>query len=139
LERIQAANVIDLGEAVCVTEDDKGEVKLHQTHRTTDTGDEGNLRRVVMTNVKFKKQERLTRVEAATRLTEIAKALSHSATFELERDGETLELDVPEEVMLEFEVEIEDEETELEVEIKWASITDPATPTQQESPSWGIS
>jgi amphi-Trp domain-containing protein len=88
-----------------------------------------------MTNVKFKKQERLTRIEAATRLTEIARALRHSAKFELERGGETLELDVPEEVMLEFEVEIEDDETELEVEIKWASITGPATSTQQELPS----
>lgn len=80
-----------------------------------------------MTNIKFKKKEHVTRVEAAARLTAIAEALRNSAKFELERGGEKLELDVPEEVRLEFEVEIEDGETELEVEIKWASVTAPAT------------
>jgi amphi-Trp domain-containing protein len=87
------------------------------------------LRRVAMTNIKFKKQEHLTRVEAAARLTEIAKALRNSTKFELDRGGEKLEveLDVPEEILLEFEVEIEDGETELEFEIKWASNTSPAT------------
>ena len=88
-----------------------------------------------MTKMKFKKQEHLSRVEAAARLTEIAKALRNSAKFELERDGEELELDVPDDVMLEFEVEIEDDETELEVEIKWASATSPATSTGTESSS----
>ena len=76
-----------------------------------------------MSNMKFKKKERVTRAEAAARLTEIAKAIRNSAKFELEHDQEKLELelDVPEEVMLEFEVEFEDGKTELEVEIKWAS------------------
>jgi amphi-Trp domain-containing protein len=73
------------------------------------------------TKMKFKKQEHLTRVEAAARLTEIAEALRNSAKFEMERGGVELELDVPEDVMLEFEVEVEGGETELEVEIKWAS------------------
>jgi amphi-Trp domain-containing protein len=82
-----------------------------------------------MTNLKFKKQEHLTRVEAAARLTEIAKALRNSSKFELDHDGEKLEveLDVPEKVLLEFEVEMEGGETELEFEIKWASDTSPAT------------
>lgn len=90
-----------------------------------------------MTNMKFKKQEHLTRAEAAARLTEIAKALRNSAKFELDRHGEKLELelDVPEEVMLEFEVEIEDGETELEIEIKWASVTALETSTRPASSS----
>lgn len=88
-----------------------------------------------MTNMKFKKQEHLTRVEAAARLTEIAKALRNSATFELERGGEELELDIPEDVRLEFEVEIKDGETELEIEIKWASVTSQATSTRPEASS----
>lgn len=73
-----------------------------------------------MTSMKFKKQERVTRAEVAARLTEIAKAIKNSAKFELERDQEKveLELDIPEEILLEFEVEFEDGETELEVEIK---------------------
>jgi amphi-Trp domain-containing protein len=85
------------------------------------------LRRVAMTNIKFKKEEHLTRVEAAARLTEIAKALRNSTKFELEHGGEKLEveLDVPEEILLEFEVEIEDGETELEFELKWAPDTSP--------------
>jgi amphi-Trp domain-containing protein len=84
-----------------------------------------------MSNLKFKKQEHMTRVEAAARLTEIAKALRNSEKLELEHGGEQLELelDIPEEIMLEFEVEVEDDKTELEVEIKWASVTSHATPT----------
>ena len=61
-----------------------------------------------MPEMKFKKTESLSREEAAARLTEIARALSHGAEFELERGGAKLELDVPDEVTLEFEVEIED-------------------------------
>ena len=84
-----------------------------------------------MTNMKFKKQERVTRAEAAARLTEIAQALRNSSKFELERGEEKLELelDIPEEILLEFEVEFEDGETELEVEIKWASANSTAEST----------
>jgi amphi-Trp domain-containing protein len=74
-----------------------------------------------MPEMKFKKTQSLSREEAAARLTEIAQALSQGEEFELERGGEKLKLDVPEEVTLEFEVEIEDGKTELEVEIKWPS------------------
>jgi amphi-Trp domain-containing protein len=81
------------------------------------------LRSVEMTNLKFKKEEHVSRVEAAARLTEIAKALRNSAKYELERGGEKLEieLDVPEGLLLEFEVEIENGKTELEIELKWSS------------------
>jgi amphi-Trp domain-containing protein len=75
-----------------------------------------------MTNLKFKKQERMARVEAADRLTEIAEALRNGARYELERNDEKLELElnVPDDVLLEFEVDIKDGRSELEVEIKWA-------------------
>jgi amphi-Trp domain-containing protein len=88
-----------------------------------------DIRRAAMTNLKFKKQEHLTRVEAAARLTEIAKALRNSTKFELDHGEEKLEveLDVPEKVLLEFEVEMENGETELEFEIKWTSDTSAAT------------
>jgi amphi-Trp domain-containing protein len=86
-------------------------------------------RSVEMTNLKFKKEEHVTRVEAAARLTEIAKALRNSAKYELERGGEKLEieLDVPEGLLLEFEVEIENGKTELEIELKWTSASSAST------------
>jgi amphi-Trp domain-containing protein len=74
-----------------------------------------------MAEMKFKKKESLSRDEAAARLSEIAAALGSGEEFELERGGEKLKLDVPDQVTLELEVEIEDGETELEVEIKWSS------------------
>lgn len=88
-----------------------------------------------MTNLKFKKEEHVTRVEAAARLTEIAKALRNNAKYELERGGEKLEieLDVPEGLLLEFEVEIEDGKTEIEIELKWTSASSQATSTGPES------
>lgn len=84
-----------------------------------------------MTTMKFKKQERLTRIEAANRLTEIAQALRNSAKLEMDHGEEELELelDIPQDVTLEFEVEIGQAETELEVEITWASGVALAAPT----------
>ena len=79
-----------------------------------------------MSDMKFKKTESLSRTEAAARLTDIAEALSHGEAFELERGGEKLKLDVPDEVTFELEVEIEDDRTELEVEIKWPSSLSPS-------------
>jgi amphi-Trp domain-containing protein len=69
--------------------------------------------------MKFKKKESMSRDEAAERLAQIADALAHGGEFELERGGEKVQLDVPDQVALELEVEIKDGETELEVEIKW--------------------
>lgn len=79
-----------------------------------------------MTTLKFKRQEQMTRTEVADRLTQIAKALRDGAKLKQENDGEKLEFDlnVPDEVSLEFEVEFEDGKTELELEIKWMSATD---------------
>ena len=76
-----------------------------------------------MTTMKFKRQEHMTRTEAADRLTEIAEALRDGEKLKQENGGEKLEfeLNVPDEVILEFEVEFEDGETELELEIKWMS------------------
>jgi amphi-Trp domain-containing protein len=74
-----------------------------------------------MPKLKFEKKETLSRKDAAARLKEIAQALGAGGEFELNRGGETLEFDVPNEVSFELEIEIEDDETELEVEIKWSS------------------
>ncbi len=74
-----------------------------------------------MAEVKFEKKETISRAEAAARLSEVAKALGSTDAFELKRGGETLKLDVPDQVTLELEVEIEDDETELEFELKWSN------------------
>jgi amphi-Trp domain-containing protein len=74
-----------------------------------------------MAKVKFKKTETMSRAEAAARLSEVANALGSGSEFELERGGEKLKLDVPDEVTLELEVEVKDDETEIEVEVKWSS------------------
>ena len=71
--------------------------------------------------MKFKKTETMSRAEAAARLSEVANALGSGSEFELERGGEKLKLDVPDEVTLELEVEVKDDETEIEVEVKWSS------------------
>ena len=77
-----------------------------------------------MPKLKFEQKENLSRTEAAARLSAIADALGSDAEFELERGGEKLEFNVPDQVRFELEVEIDDNETELEVEIKWSSQSD---------------
>ncbi len=81
-----------------------------------------------MPKLKFEQKENMSRTEAAARLSAIADALGSDAEFELERGGEKLEFNVPEQVRFELEVEIDGNETELEVEIKWSSESEePAT------------
>ena len=77
-----------------------------------------------MPKLKFEQKENMSRTEAAARLSAIADALGSDAEFELERGGEKLEFNVPDQVRFELEVEIDDNETELEVEIKWSSGSD---------------
>jgi amphi-Trp domain-containing protein len=77
-----------------------------------------------MPKMKFEQKENMSRTEAAARLSAIADALGSDVEFELERGGEKLELQVPDQVRFELEVEIDDNETELEVEIKWSNESD---------------
>ena len=77
-----------------------------------------------MPKLKFEQKENLSRAEAAARLSESADALGSEAEFELERGGEKLEFNVPDQVRFELEVEIDGNETELEVEIKWSNESD---------------
>jgi amphi-Trp domain-containing protein len=86
-----------------------------------------------MPKLKFEKKETLSRKEAAARLREIAQALGAGEEFELNRGGEKLEFDVPNEVEFELEIEVEDGETELEVEIKWSSQAAPAASAKRRS------
>ncbi|HEX4089188.1 MAG TPA: amphi-Trp domain-containing protein [Trebonia sp.] len=87
----------------------------------------------MMPRLKFEKKETLSRKEAAARLTEIAQALGAGEQFELKREGEKLEFDVPNKVMFELEIEVEDGKTELEVEIKWSTQAPAASPAKSRS------
>ena len=80
-----------------------------------------------MPKLKFEQKENMSRAEAAARLAAIADALASDVEFELERGGEKLEFDVPDQVRFELEVEIDGNETELEVEIKWSNESDAPT------------
>jgi amphi-Trp domain-containing protein len=64
-----------------------------------------------MPKMKFEQKENMSRTEAAARLSAIADALGSDAEFELERGGEKLEFNVPDQVRFELEVEIADIET----------------------------
>jgi amphi-Trp domain-containing protein len=86
-----------------------------------------------MSDMKFKKQENVTRDEAALRLMEIATALGRGEKFELVSGGERIRLDVPDWISLELKVDMEDGETELEVELKWGPPPTPAADSGPES------
>jgi len=104
----------------------------HPVSRESRRQSRAPARRVTVAKLKFKKQDHLTRDEAADRLTELAESLRKGEKFELERNGEKieLELDIPKKVVLEFEVEFEDDETEIELEIKWAPLAAHAESTR---------
>ncbi|AWB92739.1 amphi-Trp domain-containing protein [Aeromicrobium chenweiae] len=62
--------------------------------------------------------ERLSREAAADRLRALADALSRHNSIELERGGNRVTVDVPDEVSFSLEVELGDE-NEIEIELSW--------------------
>lgn len=60
----------------------------------------------------------MSREDAATKLRELADALSRHNSVEFERDGGRITVSVPDEVNLKIEVEL-GEENELEIELTW--------------------
>jgi amphi-Trp domain-containing protein len=75
-------------------------------------------------DVEFKQKESLTRHEAATRLSAIAKALNHGGHVEITMGSSTVKMHVPDHVRSEFEVEVEGNEIELELELKWSTASE---------------
>jgi amphi-Trp domain-containing protein len=71
----------------------------------------------------------MSRDEAAARLWELAGALGQSR--ELERGREKLQLEVPDQVMLELEVEIKDGGAELEAEVEIRRPAGDAAPSSE--------
>ena len=85
-----------------------------------------------MTKMKFEKKERLTRKEAAARLSAIAESLSSDGDLDMARDGESIRMSTASHVRFEFGVEIDGEESEIEIELKWQNS---AEPTAQVKPT----
>lgn len=80
-----------------------------------------------MTKLKFEKKERLTRKDAAARLSAIAESLSSDGDLDMARDGESIKMSMASHVRYEFEVEIDGEESEIEIELKWQNSAEPTT------------
>lgn len=74
-----------------------------------------------MTDIEVKREETLSRDEAAQRLAALAAALANGGKVELALGASTLKMNVPDEVKVEVEVEIDGDEVELEVEMKWST------------------
>jgi amphi-Trp domain-containing protein len=72
-------------------------------------------------DVELEQKESLTRQEAATRLSALAKALADGGEVEIELGATTVKLHVPDQVRTEFEIEVDGDEIELELELKWST------------------
>jgi amphi-Trp domain-containing protein len=72
-------------------------------------------------DVELEQKELLTRQEAATRLSALAKALADGGEVEIEFGATTVKLHVPDQLRTEFEIEVDGDEIELELELKWSS------------------
>ena len=73
-----------------------------------------------MSAVEVKREETLSRDEAAQRLAALAAALADGEDVKLPLGASTVKVHVPDEVRVEVEVEIDGDEVELEVELKWS-------------------
>jgi amphi-Trp domain-containing protein len=78
-----------------------------------------------MSDVEVKREELLTRAEAAHRLAALAAALADGGKVEVALGASTLKLHVPDQVRCEIEIEVDEDEVELELELKW-SLAKPA-------------
>lgn len=68
---------------------------------------------------KLTEKQVLRREDAAARLREIADELASGNGFQIEREGLTFSVAVPDEVTMEVEVDIESDEREIEIELSW--------------------
>lgn len=73
-----------------------------------------------MSGFEVERRERISRIEAATRLRRIANLISgDDEEVEFERGGTKFQLEVAPEVELKVELEVDGKETELEIELRW--------------------
>jgi amphi-Trp domain-containing protein len=69
--------------------------------------------------LEIKREERLSREEAAKRLHALADNLARHNDIEFERAGVRFTVRVPDELAIKLELEVEDDGTELEIELSW--------------------
>ena len=74
-----------------------------------------------MSDVEVKREETLTREEAARQLAALATALAAGDKVELALGASMVKVHVPDEVRCEIEIEIDSDEIELEIELKWTT------------------
>jgi amphi-Trp domain-containing protein len=74
-----------------------------------------------MSDVEVKREETLSRDEAAQRLAALAAALAAGEHVELALGASKVKVRVPGEVRVEVELEIDGDDVELEVELKWST------------------
>lgn len=72
----------------------------------------------------FESEQVASRDEAATILREMADGVA-GGVVRLSADGESVDVELPEEVGVELEFEVEDGEMSVEVELSWPDTTDP--------------
>jgi len=81
-----------------------------------------------MSDVKVERKESLSRDEAATWLSLLARAFTEGDHAELPFGASSVSLHIPDRVRAELEVEVEGDEIEVEVEFKWSMAEHEATP-----------
>lgn len=69
--------------------------------------------------VQIEQKEKVSRVEAASRLKKLATMLAKGNKVKFEQGGASIEVHVPDEVQLKVEVEVESDGRELEIELTW--------------------
>lgn len=72
-----------------------------------------------MSTLEVKREELLTREEAANRLSTLAAALAAGEKVLVPLGGSNVKMHVPDHVRCEIELEVDGDEIEMEVELKW--------------------
>ncbi|NEW39848.1 amphi-Trp domain-containing protein [Nocardia cyriacigeorgica] len=80
-----------------------------------------------MPKLELKKKSALSRDEVSQRLIALGQALAGGSEVELGSEGESLSIEVADQVRWELEIEVDGDETEIEIEISWRDDTSGST------------
>ncbi|MFE3446057.1 amphi-Trp domain-containing protein [Nocardia sp. NPDC059180] len=88
-----------------------------------------------MPKLELKRTSALSRDEVSQRLIALGQALAGGSEVELGSEGDTLSIDVADQVRWELEIEVDGDETEIEIEISWRDGPSGAdSPAESETP-----